>query len=228
MKTGTTTKSVPKTMKTTIQTFPEFVISKIAEFAPVHSDTLTALRGLTEDAQELPYLLDEDGDELSRSGFSWFDVAEESWDDNCGISIHRLAPGVFVEIGTGFDCLRLEDSPQAVLSGWDLDNYGTQEDAFVAFGLDPEITAASAEDIGPFCVWVTHHFHIGHSNPPTDGWAEDDDSETLGFDTYQEAQDWISETESSNRGYASDTNPQGFYLLSHGEYAAPDFTICSR
>lgn len=82
------------------------------------------------------------------------------------------------------------------------------------FGWDDGSAEVSEDFYGEVVIQVTPHFYNGTlGNGTTPHLLRDDDGNVVVFDSVSDAQEWI------------DGQNQDVYVLSHGEYASPDYTI---
>lgn len=201
------------------------IIANILALHDLSAETLDALHNLG-DGDKLPTLIDTDGDEVDDL---WHEIADESWEDGASESIYQLAPGVFAHIGDYARHVYSAEDIRDFLTGWDADSYGGTEALLATFGLEPDLDEADEDHVGEVRIWCNYNYYSNHLGSPRDGWASADGRygfEPLVFETYAEAADWIAEKQESGRGYRSASEPRGYYLLAHGEAAAPDYTIC--
>lgn len=100
------------------------------------------------------------------------------------------------------------------LNDWDFDFYGSYEDMYAAFDLEPPLSEADDDYVGPVKIWVTPNYYAGTCGAPKPSWVNDGNSpDPLIFDSYPDAKAWINDAES------------GTYYLSHGEAGRPTYTI---
>ena len=206
-------------MKTVIKTTEELIqYLKGDDFEDRQfARSVSSWDSITEDLGDLEI----DRDELD-------EACNDKWDDDCGNLVWRFGTRFAHESEDGGLVLSQEETadPEAYFAGWDNDSYGSLEALLVSFDISPTIEEASDSDAGPFKIWCKPHYYYGTSNTPLSHWvAEDNDPYPMTFETYKEAQDWIEKTEDGARGYKSERNPHGSYLLSHGEYSSPSYTI---
>lgn len=213
----------------TNQIITDNIIAKLNEFSPLAAETTAQLIGVN-DGDDIPDIIDAEGDDIERYGFSWSSIASNEWTDACGEHIYEVDNGVFAHIGNHNRSIHLAESIEAFLSLWDCDNYGSPEGLLVAFGLSPDLDAVADDYSGPCKVWITYNYYMSQTNPPQNGWVRDgeyNDGPITIFASVEEAKQWISDCQEESRGYKTESNPRGCYLLSNGEACPPDFTICA-
>lgn len=174
-----------------------------------------------EDGQDLPDVLADHNDRYHLLTA----ISLNEWDDDAGNHIYQLAATVFAHLGDHGATLHQAASIESFLAYWDNNDCTSHEELLESFGIKAEVDEASADYIGPVKVWIKWHYHSTHLPKVEDGWMRDEDNGLITFDSVEDAREEIEEIEESSRGYRSETDPRGYYLLGYGEYAAPDYTI---
>lgn len=129
----------------------------------------------------------------------------------------------YVARGTGIRQITLTDAPVSwsdLLADWDTSGYGGSLEQLLAdFGIDATsaLDEADEDHDGPCKVWVERNFYAGTLGDTRDGYyvdPESGDNEPVVFDSFEAAQEWVTEREGET------------YYLGHGEAGRPAYTIC--